>query len=283
MTRAGRRAAWVWGGVWGLMGVVLLGGWQTMTEGERAELIEATPVRFAHWDNPALYAFWSDRARMPRVLEGHAPGEQAGWAPEVSWQALLAAPDAARGDALTVTGRFLASETVSLARSGWLLDGRVQQWVVQWGESDDDVAVVILPALVGVEGTRETQERRVPLRFALVAIPGRFLGMWETLDRDGQPFAFPVFVATDAAVYDGSEHAPGSSGQAALLAGVAVLAAIGAVVWWRVKRSGWESRNHRRREALRGAADPDELDDDVLDEGLANDPAEALGRLTHRD
>ncbi|MEO0966146.1 MAG: hypothetical protein AAFY08_13640 [Planctomycetota bacterium] len=243
--------------------------------------LASVPMRFEHWDNPAFYALL--KLPWPVFNEKSSPID-------VPWDALLSSDsDWHRGNPYTLHGRFLASETIRPSRPS-VIDGElVQRWVIQWGEGDDDVAVVVLPAVEGgfglplIETDQERfigRDRRVPLRFARVAIPARFLGFWSTNDREGRPFDFPVFVAADAAVYDTAEHASGASGQAAMLAGIAVLMGIGAVVWWRVRRRGWESRNHRRRrEALN---DQVELDEETGDD-LADNPAEALGRLTDRD
>ncbi|MEM1209867.1 MAG: hypothetical protein AAGI54_11430 [Planctomycetota bacterium] len=241
--------------------------------GTAREQVEAVPVAFDHWDNPALYAFLQ-ADDLPAI-----PGERGILPFAVPWASIREEPGRHRYGAMAVDARFLTSETVGLSRPAAVPGGSIQRWVVQWGTGDDDVAVVLLPdQVVGAGG--ETTRRRVPLRFARVMIPARFLGLWSTKDRDGEPFDFPVFVAADAAVYDRAEHASGSSGQAATIAGVVLLAAIGAAVWWRVNARGWESRNHRRRrEALH---DQVEFDDETGDD-LADHPAEALGRLTDRD
>lgn len=281
MTRWGRRT--VGGVAWAVLAVPLAGldapaSWYE----QRRERIESTPAVFKSWDNPALYAMFGGEDEMLSLEQALEAWD------EPAWAAWTAEPERWRDRPAVVRGRFVESETRRLDRPSFVVDGRLQQWAVQWGPGDDDVAIVLLPAAsirrTG-DGVRDHEivERRVPLPNARVAVPGRFLGMWETLDRAGESFAFPVLVAMDAAVYDGAEHALGSSGQAAAIAVVLLLAGIGAVVWWRVNKRGWESRNHRRRrEALHDDDDDGGLDD-AFDEGVADDPVEALDRLAHRD
>ncbi|MEO0588024.1 MAG: hypothetical protein AAF078_10325, partial [Planctomycetota bacterium] len=211
-----------------------------------AQQLAATPARFASWDNPALYALLQQNNLPDIPVDTDADA----WPPPVDWQALAAGPADFRGQAFRIDARFLAAETVTLNRPSIAHDQPVQQWAVQFADTDDDVAIVILPARTeGFTAPPPDHEttRRIPLRYARVAIPARFLGHWETRDRDDQPFAFPVFIANDAAVYD--QPAATTNAPAALFAAIAILAAVALALWWRLRAKPWTPRTRQRAQA----------------------------------
>ncbi|MEM6334661.1 MAG: hypothetical protein AAF823_15115 [Planctomycetota bacterium] len=253
---------------------------QPATQDALQQQLAATPLRFADWDNPALYALLQQN-NFPRVP---ANDTDAAWPPPVDWQALADRAPALRGRPFRIDARFLAAETVTPARPAITHDQPVQQWAVQFAESDDDVAIVILPAhthgYTAPPADADAAPRRIPLRYARVTIPARFLGHWETRDRDGQPFAFPVFVAQDAAVYD--QPAANTNAPAAMLAAAGVLAAIAIALWIKLRTKPWTPRTHQRAldhpQAARGLASHTDHPTH-----LSDDPAQALHQLRDPD
>ena len=103
--------------------------------------------------------------------------------------AIRAAPADHRGQIFLIEGRLMRSRDPGpFARPGpW--EGRWRQWVVHWGNSADDVAVVYLV----------DPPQAVPRRHH-VRCPARFYKVWRDADQKGQTADYLVFVGKSARV-----------------------------------------------------------------------------------
>jgi len=178
--------------------------------------------------------------------------------------AIRQSPAEYRGKLFLIEGKLVRRELVDgLARSGeW--DGRLEQWVIQWGRSFDDVAVVYVvtpPASVS-PGQQ-------------VRLAARFYKLWQTGDEQGKSFAFVTFVGHDARRIAGS-WTDGSSTQLAMTL-LVVLLMVGAYLLLRRRVSLATGRSDfpRPRHDHEGQIAQEH---DVL----PNDPTEALAELRRR-
>ncbi len=239
--------------------IVASAGVGPLTDAQAAQLATAqdnSPIL----DEAALYPLLQNALTWPEHDEAGA------MIPD--YAAIRQRPADYRGELFLIEGQLARAESVSgLARPGpW--DGKLEQWVVKWGPTIDDVAVVyLLDPPASVRSGRE------------VRLVARFYKLWQTRDTQNQPSKFLTFVGHTAKV-TGRDTASGVTDLSMLVLIVVLL--LGAYLMLRrrtatVAAPTVPQPSKRQPDVAHGGEDAEDVGSPLPD-----DPAEALRQLQRR-
>ena len=234
-----------------------------LTQGERGQLEAALD-----------YAFLLDEAALYPLLKNAMAwevGDESG-AAIPQYAPIRQMPASHRGLLYLIEGKLARRQPVGkLARSGpW--DGKLEQWVIQWGKTADEVAVVYLVA--------PPQTVRLNRNVRLVA---RFYKIWQYHDTQGEPSNFLAFVGRSTSMVR-QDNGGQSISTSVLFVIVLALLVVYFVLRSKVLRRGRISSTHspitrrwQHREDRRVESEEDESGD-----LLPKDPGDALAELGRR-
>lgn len=233
-----------------------------LTQGEQSQLEAASD--YALLDEAALYPLlnnamaWEMGDESGAAIPHYAPIRQM--------------PANHRGLLYLIEGKLARRRSMGqLARPGpW--DGKLEQWVVRWGKTADEVAVVYL-----VDPPQTVRPNRN------VRLVARFYKIWQHSDTQGEPSNFLTFVGRSTSMI---RRDNGGQSISTSVLFVIVLALLAGYFFLRSKvlRRGTISSRHlsitRRRqhsEERRGESEEEESND-----LLPEDPGDALAELERR-